>query len=257
MGFGLPQGMVSPIPMASPQRSPMGFGLPQGMVSPIPMASPQRSPMGSPQRSPMGSPQRSPMGFGSSMNISNPFVFPMSGSNSFGFISSDTSSASSAQVSVPIVPKKKSLSELKEDKVDVKDEIIALLDLGDYHKIFIEEVLNVIDKGKKIKAVAGILMRLFAVKLIKEIIDSGRCEDFLEYYSLRELSGSLMILGDYDFYNKLTETFADEGILFRDGDYYISEYDKFLLEFGVTHKEINNGTVKVLNFPAWENFIPK
>ncbi len=98
------------------------------------------------------------------------------------------------------------------------------------------------------------LLSLSQGLIMKKIIN-GEESDFYQYYVKEKLLSIIIRHSSCDFPNRLGVDFVDEGIFFTNGEYYSNEYEKFLLQIGFSHDEISSGSVKILPYPAWQNFI--
>lgn len=98
------------------------------------------------------------------------------------------------------------------------------------------------------------LLRLSQGLIMKKIIN-GEESDFYQYYVKEKLLSIIIRHSSCVFPNRLGVNFVDEGIFFTNGEYYSNEYEKFLLQIGFSHDEISSGSVKILPYPAWQNFI--
>lgn len=93
--------------------------------------------------------------------------------------------------------------------------------------------------------------RLFLKSLVYSM-NRGALAFKAMYYGLSEIPSNINIT----FAHFLDANFMKENPFYHQGKYFGTEYDINLIKLGMSHRDVENGRVKVLDSPAWQQFIP-
>lgn len=118
-----------------------------------------------------------------------------------------------------------------------------------------DEINRYINNHKKLSR-ETVISFIFSGLIASQIIEN-RYPKYIQYRAFLSIFYRDIIRVNIKFPLSITTDYVQEGIFFKDGNYFTTEYDKFLLMMGTTHDEVSSGDIKFLNYYAWENYIPK